>query len=395
MQAQQTSCSSAPRKRPPGHLRPDLAGRARDRRADPGTGRGHGHPPAGRGAGLPGARARRRDRLRRLRRQPAQRPGLPYGRRSMASSARCRPGWCRPDGRTWAIVVHGINGNPQDGLRVAPVLRRTGLPALYITYRDDHGAPESPDGLPPHGADRVARSGGGGALRPLPRRPTARPDRLLDGRRDRRPVHGELAPGRTRVDALVLDAPVLDWRKTIEFNATEMGFPGFAAIPVEWAIGARIDADWESLDAIRHPRTSNCRSSSSTAPTTTSSRSRPAMSSPRALPAAGHLLPRPRRRPHGELECGSGALRKLAADSSRSPCKSAQSPAHGPPQRSEPDRGRARAAELRTGGDLLSQGVAPQVPSAQSGLTALFGMGRGVSHSLCATGILRDVPGGL
>ena len=36
----------------------------------------------------------------------------------------------------------------------------------------------------------------------------------------------------------------------------------------------------------------------------------------------------------------------------------------------------------RTGGDLLSQGVAPQVPSAQRGLTTLFGMGRGVSLSL-------------
>ena len=32
-----------------------------------------------------------------------------------------------------------------------------------------------------------------------------------------------------------------------------MGFPAFAAIPVEWAIGARIDADWDSLDALEHP----------------------------------------------------------------------------------------------------------------------------------------------
>jgi hypothetical protein len=46
----------------------------------------------------------------------------------------------------------------------------------------------------------------------------------------------------------------------------------------------------------------------------------------------------------------------------------------------------ARTALERTGGDLLSQGVAPQVPSALKGLTALFGMGRGVSLSLCATG---------
>src|SRR4051812_36052243 len=50
----------------------------------------------------------------------------------------------------------------------------------------------------------------------------------------------------------------------------------------------------------------------------------------------------------------------------------------------------ARTATRRTGGDLLSQEVSPQVPSALKGLTALFGMGRGVSLSLCATGDLRD-----
>ena len=31
-----------------------------------------------------------------------------------------------------------------------------------------------------------------------------------------------------------------------------MGLPGAAATPVEWAIGARIDADWDDLDALRH-----------------------------------------------------------------------------------------------------------------------------------------------
>ena len=36
----------------------------------------------------------------------------------------------------------------------------------------------------------------------------------------------------------------------------------------------------------------------------------------------------------------------------------------------------------RTGGILLSQGLAPQVPSARTGLTSLFGMGRGISPSL-------------
>src|SRR5262245_44667673 len=47
-------------------------------------------------------------------------------------------------------------------------------------------------------------------------------------------------------------------------------------------------------------------------------------------------------------------------------------------------KSRPRAALLRkkTGGDLLSRAVARQVPSALRGLTALFGMGRGVSLSL-------------
>jgi hypothetical protein len=36
----------------------------------------------------------------------------------------------------------------------------------------------------------------------------------------------------------------------------------------------------------------------------------------------------------------------------------------------------------KNGGDLLSQALASQVPSALRGLTTLFGMGRGVALSL-------------
>jgi alpha-beta hydrolase superfamily lysophospholipase len=58
----------------------------------------------------------------------------------------------------------------------------------------------------------------------------------------------------SRVAGLVLDAPVLDWKHVLSFNATEMGFPALVATPLEWAIGARIDADWDSLNALSHPR---------------------------------------------------------------------------------------------------------------------------------------------
>jgi fermentation-respiration switch protein FrsA (DUF1100 family) len=62
----------------------------------------------------------------------------------------------------------------------------------------------------------------------------------------------ERSPLARHVAGLILDAPALDWRRVLEFNATQKGFPAFAALPLEWAIGARIDADWDSLDALDH-----------------------------------------------------------------------------------------------------------------------------------------------
>ena len=194
---------------------------------------------------------------------PRQATGLPYGDVEIEGELGPMPAWLIPapgesvwsarDGDswgTWAIFVHGINSNPQSGLRIAPVLRRAGMPTLLITYREDPDAPESPDGYHHMGltewhdleaaAEYAVERGAsnlvvvgysmGGAI--------------VTQFMQKSPLAG-------RVDALILDAPVLDWKRTIEFNATRMGFPGIAAIPVEWAIGARIDADWDSLDALQ------------------------------------------------------------------------------------------------------------------------------------------------
>jgi pimeloyl-ACP methyl ester carboxylesterase len=165
------------------------------------------------------------------------------------------PAWVVPSKPSrlgdWAIVVHGINGTPQEGVRLLPVLRRAGLTSMLITYRDDLGAPESPDGLHhlgmtewkdleaaaryalDHGARRLVLIGysmGGSIIaRFVERSPLARD-----------------------AAALILDAPALDWRRILEFNSTRTGFPAVAANPLEWMIGARIDADWDDLDAIEH-----------------------------------------------------------------------------------------------------------------------------------------------
>ncbi len=133
-----------------------------------------------------------------------------------------------------------------------PALRRAGLTSLLITYRDDLGAPSSPDGLHHQGQTEW--------------RDLAAAVRFALDRGARRVVlvgysmGGALisqfmqhSPRAARVAALVLDAPALDWEEILRFNATEMGLPALAALPVQWAIEARIDVDWDSLDAARHP----------------------------------------------------------------------------------------------------------------------------------------------
>jgi uncharacterized protein len=184
---------------------------------------------------------------------PLQAFGLRFSEVDVPDELGPMPAWLVP-GRTstWAIVVHGINGNRSDGMRIVPALHHAGLPTLLITYRDDVGAPRSPDGdhhmgltewrdlqaaaryALAHGAKRLVLVGysmGGAIVAQFMER-------------------SQLAPS---VGGLILDAPALDWKAILSFNASEMGLPSFAADPVEWMIDVRIKPNWNSLDALLHP----------------------------------------------------------------------------------------------------------------------------------------------
>jgi uncharacterized protein len=184
---------------------------------------------------------------------PRQAFGLRFANVRVPDELGPMPAWSIPgESSTWAVVVHGINGTPAVGLRMVPALHRAGLPTLAITYREDLGAPASPDGFHHMGltewrdlaaAARYALAQGARRL-------------VLAGYSMGGAIVAlfmQRSPLASRVSGLILDAPVLDWRETLEFNATEMGLPSLAALPLEWAIGARIDADWDSLDALQHP----------------------------------------------------------------------------------------------------------------------------------------------
>ena len=223
------------------------------------------------------------------------------------------PAWSIPidEWHTWAIFVHGINGSRNVGLRIAPTLHADGLPTLLITYREDLGAPASPDGLHhmgltewrdlaaaaryalSHGAQRLVLVGYsmGGAI----------VTQFME--------HSPLAAD---VSGLVLDSPALDWKAILSFNATEMGLPSFAADPVEWMIDARIDPDWNSLDALQHPGDFHLPillfhgTEDKLVPIATSNRFAA------ELPPLGHLLPRAARRAHRVLERRPRAVRPAA-----------------------------------------------------------------------------------
>lgn len=179
--------------------------------------------------------------------------GLPFTEIEIEGELGPMPAWRigPPDGRRWAIVVHGINSSRRAAFPIAPTLRAAGLTVLAITYRDDVGAPASPDGHHHMGltewrdveaAIRYALAHGASEL-------------ILIGHSMGGALVTQFIERSSLADhatAMILDAPALDWPGTIAFGARQLGLPEFAAKPVQWMVGLRIDADWEQLDAVAH-----------------------------------------------------------------------------------------------------------------------------------------------
>ncbi len=163
------------------------------------------------------------------------------------------PAWFVPGrGSTWVIFVHGIDGTRAGGLRPLAILHALGLPTLLIDYRNDPGAPRSPDGHVHLGmteSEDLAAAArwaiGQGAQRLI-----LYGDSLGGAVVTRFMRHYPLA---RRVVALVLDAPVLDWPSVIDHVSARFHVP-FLGSAVRLLIGARIAVDWNDLDEISHAR---------------------------------------------------------------------------------------------------------------------------------------------
>jgi alpha-beta hydrolase superfamily lysophospholipase len=180
--------------------------------------------------------------------------GVPYREIDFRSELGPMPAW-QVDGRgdTWAIFVHGHNVTRHEGLRVLPTVRRAGLPTLLIAYRNDPGAPSSEDGLIHLGATewRDLESAARRAMRDGARSFVLLGD-SMGGAIVSQFVHE--SPLASRVRALILDAPVLDWGAVLDLQADERGLPNLLATTTEWAVSLRIDFDWSAFDQIARAR---------------------------------------------------------------------------------------------------------------------------------------------
>jgi len=163
--------------------------------------------------------------------------------------------WFIPGEReSWLIFVHGNGMTRADGIRMFDAATASRMPMLVITYRNDEGAPEAPDGRLTYGehewrdvesavqyalnqgAESVVLMGvsmGGGVVTAF----------LLES---------ELTE---HVSGVVLDAPMLDFEAAVEFQAKDeslplvgLPIPGTLISAAEWFTARRYGLDWDYLD---------------------------------------------------------------------------------------------------------------------------------------------------
>lgn len=176
--------------------------------------------------------------------------GMDYGETWVRGELGPMPAWYVPGIRDlWVIAVHGPGTDRRQVLPVLPVLHSFRLPVLAVTYRNDEGAPPSPDGIGHFGdtewrdieaAIRLALQDGARHV-------------LLYGWSLGATMALQAAARSSWSDAvrgLVLDSPVLDWHTTVRRQATRRGVPApLAELGVRAAEG-RSGVDVQGFDRL-------------------------------------------------------------------------------------------------------------------------------------------------
>ena len=152
------------------------------------------------------------------------------------------------DEDTWAIFVHGHRGSPEDGLPLLPVLHELGIPALFITYRNDKGQPLDPSGIHQYGLTEWRDLHA--AVEYALSQPGAS-DVVLIGHSMGGGIVVKFlyeSPLAGAVTGVVMDSPVMDFEAPVRLGARERNLPGFVAETVKWVSALRFDLDWNAMD---------------------------------------------------------------------------------------------------------------------------------------------------
>ncbi|MEG8184569.1 alpha/beta hydrolase family protein [Nocardia terpenica] len=157
-----------------------------------------------------------------------------------------------PAAQTWVIAVHGQNGRRKALLPIAPVVHQLGLPMLVLGYRNDEGAPPSPDHLLHLGgsewrdvesAVRYAQAQGARNI-------------VLYSQSNGGQINGQFlthSPLADTVTAVVMDAPTSSMPRVSEYAGKRYGAPDVVTSLVNKVIEWRTGDDWNALDLITHP----------------------------------------------------------------------------------------------------------------------------------------------
>jgi uncharacterized protein len=164
------------------------------------------------------------------------------------------PAWLVPgDGATWVVAVHGKGAARTELLRGVGPAVDAGLPALFITYRNDPEAPADPSGRYGQGATewrdleaavRVALDRG---AEDVVLYGASMGGSIVASFLERSDLAGV-------VRGLVLDAPMLDLAATIEHGAAQRDLPVIGGVPdvvtatARWIAAVRYDVDWDAVD---------------------------------------------------------------------------------------------------------------------------------------------------
>lgn len=157
--------------------------------------------------------------------------GVPWREVAVGTELGPAPAWWfgRAGSDDWAIHVHGRGAVFTEPLRAVPLLHEAGWNSLVVSYRNDRGAPASPDGrfglgatewrdvdaairfALDHGASRILlvgwSMGGATVLQTLLR-----------------------SAARRRIVGLVLESPVISWRATLRKQGAALRLP-------RWVVG--------------------------------------------------------------------------------------------------------------------------------------------------------------